>query len=162
MRGFNVLHPMGWDAFGLPAEQYALQTGTHPAVTTEKNIGRFREQLQSLGFSYDWAREVSTTHPKYYKWTQVRSCVLLCRQWIAPYRCETRNVRKARSACAAASFGGRAALLGINRALVPLPASLLPRCSGFSFSFSRRTWPIRQRSRSTGVLPWALCWPTRR
>ena len=70
MCGYNVLHPMGWDAFGLPAEQYALQTGTHPAVTTKKNINRFREQLQSLGFSYDWSREVATTEPRYYKWTQ--------------------------------------------------------------------------------------------
>ena len=70
MRGFNVLHPMGWDAFGLPAEQYAIQTGTHPAVTTGKNINRFREQLQMLGFSYDWDGEVDTTDPGYYKWTQ--------------------------------------------------------------------------------------------
>jgi leucyl-tRNA synthetase len=70
MKGFNVLHPMGWDAFGLPAEQYALQTGTHPAETTKKNINRFREQLQALGFSYDWEREVSTTDPDYFKWTQ--------------------------------------------------------------------------------------------
>ena len=70
MKGFNVLHPMGWDAFGLPAEQYALQTGTHPAETTKKNIDRFREQLQALGFSYDWQREVSTTDPDYFKWTQ--------------------------------------------------------------------------------------------
>ena len=70
MRGFNVLHPMGWDAFGLPAEQYAIQTGTHPAVTTAKNIKRFREQLQMLGFSYDWDGEVDTTDPGYYKWTQ--------------------------------------------------------------------------------------------
>jgi leucyl-tRNA synthetase len=70
MRGFNVLHPMGWDAFGLPAEQYAVRTGTHPRVTTERNIKRFREQLKSLGFSYDWEREVNTTDPKYYKWTQ--------------------------------------------------------------------------------------------
>jgi len=70
MKGFNVLHPMGWDAFGLPAEQYAIQTGTHPAVTTQKNIDRFREQLKMLGFSYDWQREVSTTDPEYYKWTQ--------------------------------------------------------------------------------------------
>ncbi|EIE26840.1 putative leucyl tRNA synthetase [Coccomyxa subellipsoidea C-169] len=70
MQGANVLHPIGWDAFGLPAEQYALQTGTHPRVTTERNVNRFRQQLQSLGFSYDWDREVSTTDPEYYKWTQ--------------------------------------------------------------------------------------------
>ncbi len=70
MKGFNVLHPMGWDAFGLPAEQYAIQTGTHPKITTEKNIAKFRKQLKALGFSYDWSREVNTTDPKYYKWTQ--------------------------------------------------------------------------------------------
>jgi len=70
MRGFNVLHPMGWDAFGLPAEQYAIRTGTHPRVTTGKNVARFREQLRALGFSYDWQREVNTTDPSYYRWTQ--------------------------------------------------------------------------------------------
>ena len=70
LNNFNVLHPIGWDAFGLPAEQYALKTGTHPRVTTEKNIKRYREQLKMLGFSYDWDREVNTTDPKYYKWTQ--------------------------------------------------------------------------------------------
>jgi leucyl-tRNA synthetase len=70
MRGFNVLHPMGWDAFGLPAEQYAINTGTHPRVTTEKNIGNFRRQIQMLGFSYDWDREVDTTDPNYFRWTQ--------------------------------------------------------------------------------------------
>ncbi|KAK1295117.1 hypothetical protein QJS10_CPA16g01443 [Acorus calamus] len=70
MQGFNVLHPMGWDAFGLPAEQYAIETGTHPKVTTMRNIERFRSQLKSLGFSYDWDREISTTEPDYYKWTQ--------------------------------------------------------------------------------------------
>lgn len=69
-KGFNVLHPMGWDSFGLPAEQYALRTGTHPSVTTEKNIQTYRRQLQSLGFSYDWDREVTTSDPTYYKWTQ--------------------------------------------------------------------------------------------
>lgn len=70
MNGFNVLHPMGWDAFGLPAEQYAVQTGTHPRETTRKNIANFTRQIQSLGFSYDWSREIDTTDPKYYRWTQ--------------------------------------------------------------------------------------------
>ncbi|MFA7186270.1 MAG: leucine--tRNA ligase, partial [Victivallales bacterium] len=70
MCGFNVLHPMGWDAFGLPAEQYAIETGTHPSVTTNKNIDVFREQIRSLGFSYDWDREVNTTDPDYFRWTQ--------------------------------------------------------------------------------------------
>ena len=65
MQGFNVLHPMGWDAFGLPAEQHAIKTGTHPAVETEKNVARFKQQLQRLGFSYDWDREINTTDPKY-------------------------------------------------------------------------------------------------
>ena len=70
MRGFNVLHPMGWDAFGLPAEQYAIKTGTHPAATTARNVKRFRAQLTALGFSYDWERELNTTDPAYYRWTQ--------------------------------------------------------------------------------------------
>ncbi len=70
MKGFNVLHPMGYDAFGLPAEQYALETGQHPTVTTEKNIARYREQLDNIGFCYDWSREVRTSDAKYYKWTQ--------------------------------------------------------------------------------------------
>jgi leucyl-tRNA synthetase len=70
MQGYNVLHPMGWDAFGLPAEQYALDTGNDPAEFTKKNIDNFRRQIQSLGFSYDWDREVNTTDPNYYKWTQ--------------------------------------------------------------------------------------------
>ncbi|NNF56968.1 MAG: class I tRNA ligase family protein, partial [Rhodothermaceae bacterium] len=70
MQGYNVLHPMGWDAFGLPAEQYAVETGTHPAETTQRNIARFREQLQRLGFSYDWDRELATTDVDYVKWTQ--------------------------------------------------------------------------------------------
>ncbi|MEZ7999990.1 MAG: leucine--tRNA ligase [Flavobacteriales bacterium] len=69
-QGYNVLHPMGYDSFGLPAEQYAIETGTHPAETTEKNIARYREQLDKLGFNYDWSREVRTSDPSYYKWTQ--------------------------------------------------------------------------------------------
>jgi len=69
-RGYNVLHPMGYDSYGLPAEQYAIQTGQHPAITTEKNINRYREQLDKIGFSFDWSREVRTCDPEYYKWTQ--------------------------------------------------------------------------------------------
>ncbi|MES2201639.1 MAG: leucine--tRNA ligase [candidate division FCPU426 bacterium] len=70
MKGFNVLHPMGWDSFGLPAEQYAVKTGQHPAVTTKKNIETFRAQIRRLGFSYDWDREIATSDPEYYRWTQ--------------------------------------------------------------------------------------------
>ena len=70
MRGYNVLHPMGWDAFGLPAEQYAVKTGVHPAITTEQNIATFKRQMKRAGLSYDWDRELSTTDPDYYRWTQ--------------------------------------------------------------------------------------------
>ncbi len=70
LNGYNVLHPMGFDSFGLPAEQYAIQTGQHPAITTDENIARYKEQLKALGFSYDWSRELRTSDPKFYKWTQ--------------------------------------------------------------------------------------------
>ena len=70
MQGFNVLHPMGWDAFGLPAEQYAIKTGTHPRETTQRNIATFKRQISNLGLSYDWSREIDTTDPRYVKWTQ--------------------------------------------------------------------------------------------
>ena len=70
LKGYNVLNPMGYDSFGLPAEQYAIQTGTHPAITTKNNISRYREQLDNIGFSFDWSREVQTSEPSYYKWTQ--------------------------------------------------------------------------------------------
>jgi leucyl-tRNA synthetase len=70
MMGFNVLHPMGWDAFGLPAEQYAIQTGTHPSITTNHNCNTFRRQIKELGLSYDWDREINTTDPEYFRWTQ--------------------------------------------------------------------------------------------
>jgi leucyl-tRNA synthetase len=70
LQGFNVLHPMGYDSFGLPAEQYAIQTGQHPAITTEENIARYRDQLDKIGFCYDWDSEVRTSSPEYYKWTQ--------------------------------------------------------------------------------------------
>src|SRR3954467_111616 len=70
LRGYSVLHPMGWDAFGLPAEQYAIKTGQHPAVTTRENVAKFKTQLKRIGFSYDWEREINTTDPAYFKWTQ--------------------------------------------------------------------------------------------
>jgi len=70
LKGFNVLHPMGFDSFGLPAEQYALETGQHPAITTEKNIATFKDQLDKIGFCYDWSREIKTSDPEYYRWTQ--------------------------------------------------------------------------------------------
>ncbi|MHC4601130.1 MAG: class I tRNA ligase family protein, partial [Planctomycetota bacterium] len=70
MEGYNVLYPIGFDAFGLPTENYALKTGEHPRLVTERNVDRYRRQLQSLGFSFDWSREVNTTDPAYYKWTQ--------------------------------------------------------------------------------------------
>src|SRR5881409_3409692 len=70
LRGFNVLHPMGWDAFGLPAEQYAIKSGQHPEITTRENVAKFKSQLKRIGFSYDWQREINTTDPRYYKWTQ--------------------------------------------------------------------------------------------
>jgi leucyl-tRNA synthetase len=70
LKGFNVLHPMGYDSFGLPAEQYAIQTGQHPTITTETNIATYRRQLDQIGFSFDWSREVRTSSPDYYKWTQ--------------------------------------------------------------------------------------------
>lgn len=70
LQGFNVLNPMGYDAYGLPAEQYAIQTGQHPAITTVNNINRYREQLDKIGFSFDWNREIRTCDPEYYHWTQ--------------------------------------------------------------------------------------------
>ncbi len=83
MRGFNVLHPMGWDAFGLPAERHAMQTGIHPAQTTASNIANFKRQLKSLGFSYDWSRELNTTDPAYYRWTQW-IFLLIFNSWFDP------------------------------------------------------------------------------
>ena len=77
-KGFNVLHPIGWDAFGLPAEQHAVKTGTHPATNTAANIVNFKRQIKALGFSYDWEREVATCDASYYRWTQARWELQLC------------------------------------------------------------------------------------
>ena len=89
LNGFNVLHPMGYDSFGLPAEQYAIQTGTHPRITTEKNINRYRQQLDSIGFSYDWSREIATSQSSYYKWTQ-----WIFKLLFNSYYCKTENKAK--------------------------------------------------------------------
>jgi len=91
MRGCNVLHPMGWDAFGLPAEQYAIETGTHPRETTQRNIATFRRQINMLGFSYDWDREVDTTDPNYFKWTQW-IFLQLFDTWYDPEQCRGRPI----------------------------------------------------------------------
>lgn len=90
-QGFNVLHPMGYDSFGLPAEQYAIQTGQHPAITTEQNIARYREQLDKIGFSFDWEREVRTSDPEYYKWTQW-IFIQLFKSWYNPRNNKTEPI----------------------------------------------------------------------
>ncbi len=89
MRGYNVLHPMGWDAFGLPAERYAMKTGTHPAVRTAECVGNFRRQMKRLGFAYDWAREIDTTSPSYYRWTQW----IFLKIWGSYFDSETQTAR---------------------------------------------------------------------
>jgi leucyl-tRNA synthetase len=91
MRGYNVLHPMGWDAFGLPAEQYAIKTGQHPAITTAANVQRFKTQLKRIGFGYDWDREINTTDPAYYRWTQW-ICLQLYHSWFDPVQKKARPI----------------------------------------------------------------------
>ena len=85
-KGFNVLHPMGYDSFGLPTEQYAIQSGIHPATATKQNIDRYRNQLDQIGFSYDWSREIQTSKPNYYKWTQ-----WIFKQLFDSYYCHIEN-----------------------------------------------------------------------
>src|SRR4051812_29370634 len=91
LKGFNVLHPMGYDSFGLPAEQYAIQTGQHPEITTKTNIARYREQLDKIGFSFDWDREVRTSDPEYYKWTQW-IFIQLFNSWYNPETNKAENI----------------------------------------------------------------------
>ena len=86
LKGFNVLHPMGYDSFGLPTEQYAIETGIHPEIATKKNTERYRKQLDQIGFSYDWNREIQTSDPKYYKWTQ-----WIFKQLFDSYYCNERD-----------------------------------------------------------------------
>jgi leucyl-tRNA synthetase len=108
LKGFNVLHPMGFDAFGLPAEQYAIQTGRHPADTTAENIARYKEQLDNIGFCYDWSREVNTSDPKYYKWTQW-IFLQLFKSW---FNQETQKAESIQSLIANFETGGSAAAKG--------------------------------------------------
>jgi len=104
-KGFNVLHPMGYDSFGLPAEQYAIQTGQHPAVTTEQNINRYREQMDKIGFSYDWDREVRTSDPEYYKWTQW-IFIQLFESWYNPTTNKAESIETLVSIFEKEGFGG--------------------------------------------------------
>ena len=143
MRGFNVLHPMGWDAFGLPAEQYAIKTGTHPRITTQKNIDTFRRQIKSLGFSYDWDREVDTTDPDYFKWTQ----------WIFLQLFDTWYDPDSRGR------PGRPQGQGPADRRAADPATARPTPTPIA---TRSGWPIAPRSRSTGARRWARCWPTKK
>ncbi|MBQ7772346.1 MAG: leucine--tRNA ligase [Bacteroidales bacterium] len=117
--GFNVLHPMGYDAFGLPAEQYAIQTGQHPAVTTEKNIARYREQMDRIGFSYDWSREVRTCDPSYYKWTQW-AFLQMFDSWYDNVRQQARPIAELEAAFAE---GGSAAVDAACGDVIPFTAA---------------------------------------
>jgi leucyl-tRNA synthetase len=106
LKGFNVLHPMGYDAFGLPAEQYAIQTGQHPAVTTRQNIARYREQMDKIGFSYDWDREIKTCEPEYYRWTQW-IFLQLFNAWYNPVSNKAEPIDKLLNQFNSAGFNGR-------------------------------------------------------
>ena len=146
MRGFNVLHPMGWDAFGLPAEQYAIQTNTHPRITTQANIDTFRRQIKSLGFSYDWDREVDTTDPDYYRWTQW-IFLKIYDTWYDPEFAWTDAHGRIRTRQRPAD----------RRAADPA-GTRRSRC----LSRLASGWPTGPRCRSTGAPAWAPCWPTKR
>ncbi|MBK9456233.1 MAG: class I tRNA ligase family protein [Bacteroidetes bacterium] len=119
LQGFNVLHPMGFDAFGLPAEQYAIETGQHPAVTTEKNINYFREQLSRMGFCYDWSREVKTCDPNYYKWTQWIFTQLF-KSWYNPF---TNKSEKIESLIAILNEEGTTRLFALDKCQVLIDAA---------------------------------------
>ena len=146
MRGYNVLHPMGWDAFGLPAEQYAVQTNTHPRITTQANIDTFRRQIKSLGFSYDWDREVDTTDPDYYKWTQWIFLEDL-RHLVRPrFRVDRSTGQDAHGQRAGRSPSCRSR----RRPKIPTPIAT----HGGS--------PTGPWSPSTGAPSWVPCWPMKR
>ncbi len=157
LSGFNVLHPMGFDAFGLPAEQYAIQTGQHPAKTTADNIARYREQMDKLGFSYDWDRCVETCDPAYYKWTQWAFV-----QMFESYYC--RDCNQARPIAELLPVFEAQGNEGLNAA-----------CT-VEMSFTAAEWRAMSETEradvlmnytvprrwSTGAKLWGLCWPTTR
>ncbi len=138
--GFNVLHPMGYDAFGLPAEQYAIQTGQHPAKTTEVNIARYRQQMDRIGFSYDWSREVRTCDPKYYKWTQW-AFLKMFDSW---YDNDARKARPVSELVAAFEAGGTA---GVNAAC------------GEEMNFTAAEWKtMSDREKSDALMNWRIAY----
>src|SRR5258708_789006 len=120
--GLNVLHPMGWAAFGLPAEQYAIKTGQHPRKTTEANIANFKRQIKSLGFSYDWSREVDTTDPRYFKWTQL-IFLKLYNSWFNPRTNQAEPIETLPYPDVVADVSRRSIPGGIERRLTPAATS---------------------------------------
>jgi leucyl-tRNA synthetase len=158
--GFNVLHPMGYDAFGLPAEQYAIQTGQHPAVTTEHNIARYREQLDKIGFSFDWDREVRTCDPGYYKWTQWAFLKMF-----GSYYCRDRQ--QARPIGELEEAFARSGTEGVNAPAPPNCISRPPTGRAWTSTGANRccrttAWPTAPTRWSTGARSWVRCWPTTR
>jgi leucyl-tRNA synthetase len=156
MRGFNVLHPMGFDAFGLPAEQYAIETNVHPAVTTRKNIEMYRRQLKMFGFSYDWSREISTCEPEYYRWTQWMFARMFeswydeeC-EWVAPDGAAVRGRARPISELVAELEAGQ---MLVDEGLSPHPA--LSQKEGESSSRARsdlREWPTLTKEEKRRVI----------
>lgn len=158
--GFNVLHPMGYDAFGLPAEQYAIQTGQHPAVTTERNIARYREQLDKIGFSFDWHREVRTCDPSYYKWTQWAFLEMFKHYY-------DRSTDKAEPIENSSPVSRRRAPKDstppARRRCVSRPTNGNPKPKRNANRSSRTTaWRSAPTRWSIGVRSWARYWPTTR
>jgi leucyl-tRNA synthetase len=129
LKGFNVLHPMGYDAFGLPAEQYAIDHGIHPAVSTENNIQNFRSQLDKIGFSFDWDREVNTSKPEYYKWTQ-----WIFLQLFNSYFCHTEK-KRCPFHCLLKSMKQR---VPCQRQVNPYPENILQPHNGMLFPKKRK------------------------
>ncbi len=157
MRGVDVLHPMGWDAFGLPAERYAMQTNIHPRDDHRQNIATFRRQIKMLGLSYDWEREVDTTDPAYYHWTQW-IFLQIYNSWYRPAVPQGSPVADAGRGVRAERFVRTASGGGISRRQSGRPGAAVNSRRSSPGSASP-TWP---RSRSIGVRSWGPCWPTRR